>query len=306
MRQLILAGLVFVAAGFPARAGDLADILEPIAQKHAGKVAIAFKHLPSGETYFRGADEVMTTASLIKFPVLVEVYYQLHEGKIKLTDPIKLIQTDMVPGSGVLTNHFSPGITFPLGDAVSLMIAYSDNTATNLVLDKIGIAATGERMAQLGFPNTRINAKVFKGSLTSVDPERTKKYGLGSTTPREMIGLLELLQTDKLVDASSCKAMITLLKKCEDHDKFPRYLPGVAVAHKTGSLDEARTDAGILYLPGGPVALCVMTADNKDHRWCVDNAGNVVCADIAKAVADYCNAKYKAPVKVAEPKSTKP
>ena len=68
----------------------------------------------------------------------------------------------MVPGSGVLTNHFSPGISFPLADAVSLMIAHSDNTATNLVLDKIGIASVGKRMKSLGFPHTSIYAKVFK------------------------------------------------------------------------------------------------------------------------------------------------
>jgi beta-lactamase class A len=288
---------VMLAVAGEVRAEGLADILDPMAKQHAGKVAIAFKHLPSGETYFYHADEPMGTASLIKLPVLVETYFQVHEGKVKLSDPITLRKEDMVPGSGVLTAHFSPGVTIPLSDAVSLMIAHSDNTATNLVLDKIGIASTGKRMTALGFPNTSIYAKVFKRNTTTIDMEKSKKFGLGSTTAREMIGLLELLNSDQLVDAASCKAMVATLKKCEDTLKFPRFLNGVAVAHKTGQVDDARTDAGLLYLKGGTVALCVLTAENKDTRWVVDNEGNLFCAKVAKAVADYCDAKFKPIVK---------
>ena len=293
MPRLLYALLAICCAVAPTRADDLADILNPLAAKHAGKVAIAVKHLPSGQSFYLNADEPMGTASLIKFPVLIETYYQVHEGKIKLSDPVTLHKEDMVPGSGVLTNHFSPGMSFPLADAVSLMIAHSDNTATNLVLDKIGIASVGKRMKSLGFPHTSIYAKVFKRSTSSIDMESSKKYGLGSTTAREMVGLFELLDANKLVDEASCKAMVATLKKCEDIAKFPRYLNGVAVAHKTGSLDDAKTDAGLLYLKGGAVALCVLTADNKDQRWVIDNEGNKLCADVAKAVADYCNGKFK-------------
>lgn len=306
MMRHLCACLMILAMASYARTDELAEILGPIAKKHAGKVAIAFKHLPSGEAYYLDADVPMGTASLIKFPVLIETYYQVHEGKIKLSDPVTLRQEDKVPGSGVLTAHFSPGVTFPLSDALSLMIAHSDNTATNLVLDKIGVASTGKRMKALGFPHTSIYAKVFKRNTSTIDMESSKKYGLGSTTAREMVGLLELLNSDKLVDAASCKAMVGLLKKCEDNAKFPRYLAGISVAHKTGSLDDARTDAGLIYLKGGTVALCVLTADNKDTRWVVDNGGNVICADVAKAVADYCNAKYKPAPKVSADEKAKP
>jgi beta-lactamase class A len=82
--------------------------------------------------------------------------------------------------------------------------------------------------------------------------------------------------------------MIGHLKKCEDKDKFTRYLPaGTAVAHKTGSVSDARTDAGIIYLKTGPVALCVLTNGNEDKSWTPDNAGNQLCAKVAKEVADY-------------------
>jgi beta-lactamase class A len=129
---------------------------------------------------------------------------------------------------------------------------------------------------------------VFKGSTTSVDPARTKQYGLGSTTAREMLTLLELLNKNELVSADSSKAMLEHLKKCDDKDKFPRYLPKeVTVAHKTGTVSAARTDAGILYFKGGPVALVVLTDQNEDKRFVPDNTGNKLCADIARVVVDH-------------------
>ena len=90
MHRLPCAFLFLCFATNSARADDLANILNPLAAKHAGKVAIAVKHLPSGESFYLNADEPMGTASLIKFPVLIETYYQVHEGKIKLSDPVTL------------------------------------------------------------------------------------------------------------------------------------------------------------------------------------------------------------------------
>jgi beta-lactamase class A len=269
-------------------ADSLEARLAPLARAHKGQVAIAVKNLATGESYYQSADEVMPTASLIKLPVMVEVYQQVAEGKVKLSDMVTLHEADKVPGSGILTYHFSEGATFPLRDAVRLMIAYSDNTATNLILDRIGVASTGKRMAGWGFPNTRINAKVYRGSTTSIDPARTKKYGLGSTTAREMAELLERLYRGKLVSPEACKEMIGHLKQCQDKEKIKRFLPArIEVAHKTGAVSDVRTDAGILYLPGGPVVLCVLTARNEDRRWDRDNAGNLLIAHAAQQVYDY-------------------
>jgi beta-lactamase class A len=264
--------------------------LAPLAAAHKGKVAIAVKHLESGESYYFNADEVMPTASLIKVAVLIDTYLQADEGKIQLTDPVTLRNADKVPGSGILTYHFSDGATFPLRDAVRLMIAFSDNTATNLVLDKVGIANVNQRMEAWGYPNTKINAKVFRGSTTSVAPERTRKYGLGSTTAREMAGLMEELQIGERCRPPLKQCILGHLRKNEDKDKFPRLLPpGTALIHKDGSVNEARTDAGILYTPAGPVAICVLTNGNEDRRWQSDNAGNVLCAKVAKEVYDHFN-----------------
>src|SRR5512144_1322125 len=120
---LVLLGLV-VAAG-PAPAADLDALITPLAKEHKGKVAVAVKHLKTGEEFYLDADAVMPTASLIKLPVMVETYWQAAEGKVKFDATLTLTKGDKVPGSGVLTPHFSDGATFPLRDAVRLMVALS-------------------------------------------------------------------------------------------------------------------------------------------------------------------------------------
>jgi len=264
--------------------------LAPLAKAHKGKVAIAVKHITSGESFYLNADEPMTTASLIKVAVMIEVYLQADQGKFKLTDMVTVHENDKVPGSGILTKHFSDGASFSVRDAVRLMMAVSDNTATNLLLDKTGIANVNARMESWGYPNTKINAKVFLGSTTSVDPERTKKYGLGSTTAREMSGLLEELLVSERCRPPLKQCMLQHLRANEDKDKFPRFLPAnVVMAHKTGSVSNARTDAGLMYTPGGIIALCVLTNENRDQGWLQENAGNVLCAKVAKEVYEHFN-----------------
>jgi beta-lactamase class A len=294
MKTKLIPAVLLLSLFSPCRGDEsgLGKRITPLAKAHKGKVAIAVKNLQSGETFFLHGDEVMPTASLIKLPVMIEVYQQAFEGKIKLADMLTLREKDKVPGSGILTYHFSEGAMFSIRDATRLMIAYSDNTATNLLLDKIGIGSTAKRMKAWGFPNTKLHAMVFKGDTTSVFPEQTKKYGLGSTTAREMVGILEKLHQGKLVNPTACKDMLEHLKNCQDKEKINRFLPGkTVVAHKTGAVGGIRTDAGILYLPTGPIALCILTADNVDTRWEPDNAGNVLCGRVAKEVYDYFQQK---------------
>jgi beta-lactamase class A len=284
-RALLIITLTATPALAQAQEKSLADRLMPLIKAHRGKVAVALLHLDDGVSFDCDGDEPMPTASLIKFMVMLEVYQQVAEGKIKLSDTVVLRDSDKVQGSGVLTYHFSDGASFPLRDAVRLMIAFSDNTATNLVLDRIGIPSTNRRMADWGFPNSRIHAKVFRGSTTSIDAERTKKFGLGSTTAKETVGLLKQLYEGKCGDKQATKEMIEHLKKCEDKDKIKRFLPaGVVVANKSGSVNDVKTDAGIMYFSGGPVALCVLTAQNEDRRYHPDNEGNIIIGRIAEQV----------------------
>jgi beta-lactamase class A len=283
------------ASGGGGASSTLESRLRPIIEAHKGKVAVAVKHLGSGESFRYRADQVMPTASLIKFPVMIEAYRQAADKKVDLDSFITLRKEDKVGGSGVLTYHFSDGSTFKLRDAVRLMIAYSDNTATNLVLDAIGIGATAATMEKMGYPNTKIHSKSFRRE-TSVFPERSKLYGLGSTTPDEMIRLCEAVYRKQILSPSACEEMLEHLRACDDRDKLPRPLPeGVKVAFKTGSLADTRTSAGIIEWPGGPVAFCVMSHDNEDKRWVPDNAGNRLCAEIARAVYEHFDRPGTAP-----------
>ena len=257
----------------------------PLIEAHKGKVAVAVKNLESGETFLYDADDQMPTASLIKFTVMLEAYRQAAE-KVELDAPVTL-KADMVPGTGILTYHFSAGATFPFRDAIHLMIVYSDNTATNLVLDLIGIGSTAATMEKLGYPNTKLHAKVFRGA-TSVFPERSKQFGLGSTTAAEMIRLCEALSNKELVSPEACEAMLKHMRACEDKDKFPRFLPpGTKVAFKTGSVDATRTAAGIIECAQGPVALCVLTNGNEDQSWRARQRRQQALRDIAREVFDH-------------------
>lgn len=293
MRFLALVVALLTPALVRADEKSLESRIAPLAKAHKGIVAVAVKNLKTGEEFYLNADRVMPTASLIKLPIMVETYWQAEEGKAKLAESLTLKKADKVQGSGILTSHFSDGATFPLRDAVRLMIVYSDNTATNMVLDQIGLPSTNGRMAKLGLPETRINAKVFRAD-TRIDQERGKKYGLGTTTAREMVQLLELIEGGKAVSSDACKEMLGHLKACDDKEKMTRFLPrGTVVAHKTGSVNATKTDAGIIYSKTGPVALCVLTNENEDQRWVADNAAQVLIGQIARETLEYFGGKEK-------------
>jgi len=273
----------------PGDSPTLETRLKPLFDSHKGKSAVAVKHLMTGESYRLRSDVPMPTASLVKFPVMIEAYRQAAEKKIDLDALVTLKKEDKVPGAGILTPHFSPGAQFPLRDAIHLMIVYSDNTATNLVLDRIGIETTAATMEKMGFPHTKIHSKVFKRE-TSKFPERSKEFGLGSTTADDMVALFEKLHKGDLVSKEASAAMTKSLLQCDDKIKFPRFLPpGTKIAFKTGSVDAVRTCAGIIHTKSGPVAMCVLTAENEDKRWVQDSAGDLLCAKAAKAVWDHFN-----------------
>lgn len=278
-----------------AESAAIAERIRPLIADHQGKVAVAIKHLETGDEFYSNADTPMPTASLIKFPVMVAAYRLVDNGKLDLNRMLTLKAEDKVQGSGILTTNISPGAQISIRDAIRLMIAYSDNTATNLVVEQIGLPTTAATMEKLGLPNTKLHAKVFRGD-TSIYPERSKQFGLGSTTAREMIQLLEMLHQKKVASSESCQAMLGHLLACEDKDKFPRDLPaGTKIAHKTGSVNAVRTDAGILMSPQGPIAVCVLTAENEDKRWTRENAAEILCGRVARAVFDQYQLRQSVP-----------
>ena len=286
MRRFVVVCFLFFTLSEIGWPQSLPERLAPLISAHEGDVAVAVKLLTTGETFSYRADEPMPTASLIKLPVMIEAYRQAAEGKINLADMVTFKDQDKTPGSGILSTHFSDGATFSLRDAIRLMIAYSDNSGTNLVVAKIGLPATTAEMERLGLTNTKLHAFVFR-SNSSIAPERSKQFGLGSTTANEMIRLVEMIQAKKIVTPEACDAMLDHLRHCEDK-RLSRLLPaGIKVAHKTGSVAAVRTDAGLIEAKSGPIAICVLTNNNKDQRWTAENAGEVLTSKIARQVYDY-------------------
>jgi beta-lactamase class A len=257
--------------------------------RHPGRVGVFIKHLEQGESFRFQEREVFPTASLIKLPIMIEVYRQADKGQVKLDDLVTLTDADKVPGSGILTPHFSAGARFSLRDAVRLMMAWSDNTATNLVIDRIGLASTTRTMRDLGLPETRLQSKVFRRD-TSLDVERSRLYGLGSCTAADMVMLLEALHSRKVASESSCEEMLGHLASCQDKNQFPRFLPREAVVrHKTGAVTGVRTDAGLIAGPGGTIAMCVLTRENKSAADGGEDPGEQLCADLAQLAFDHFN-----------------
>lgn len=293
MRRLI-AVLALLAALVPASAAaqnDMAGLrrtLEGIIQPYEGTVGISIQDLATGETLSIRGDEKFPSASLIKVSVLVALLDEVRRGTLRLDDPLTMIARDRVGGSGVL-QHLHGGLQLTVEDAARLMIVISDNTATNLLLDKVPMRAVWAKMDSLGLPATRIHSKTFLRS-TSVAMDSSVRYGLGVTTPDETVRLFALLHRGRAVSPALDSLALSILRQNEDWNKLVRWLPdGASAAHKTGDVDQSRNDCGILYGPDASVALCVMTRENRDTSYAPDNPANLLMARIGAEVYRHFN-----------------
>ena len=291
------------AASHPGPPDPLAAQLEPIIQAHHGKVALYAIQLNTGKSTEYHPDEVVQTASVIKLTVLYEAMEQVRAGKSHWDDKVPLQPGDGVSGSGILLFFDTPQ-NFTLRDILTLMVIMSDNTATNLAIDKLGLDNINARIAWMGLKDTHLYKKIGKPA-TEPMPADQPKFGLGKTTPREMatvmerIGLCELDQkTDRSApisdsDAAICGVAMKMLRNQFYRDTIPRYLEtldstesGSGIASKTGSLNAVRNDVAIVAGKTGPMIISIFTYDNADHGWTADNEGELTIAKLAKAIVE--------------------
>jgi beta-lactamase class A len=248
-----------------------------------GVAGVSVRNLRTGETLSIRGDEPFPTASLIKVAVLVTLLDEVRRGSVGLDERVSLIRRDRVPGSGILFSLDS-GLQPTVGDLARMMISLSDNTATNLLLDKLNIRTVWAKMDSLGLPRTRIHSKVYL-RIASVAPDSSARYGLGVTTPSEMVRLFSLLSEGRANGPALDSLALAMLRDNQDATKLVRWLPEtVTAAHKTGEVDQARNDCGILYGPDAPVAICVMTRENRDTSYAVDNPAHLLIARIGREV----------------------
>ena len=271
------------AAGIHARADTAAlrQTLDSLAGAHRGVVGYTVHALETGEWLERRGDETFPTASLIKVPVLVTVFDLVEQGKLSLGDPLTVLKLDKVPGSGIL-RFLHDNMTVTVRDASWLMTTISDNTATNILLDRIIIRRVWDKMEALGLRNTKVHSKTFLRS-SSVAMDSSVKYGIGVTTPNEMARLFALLADGRAVGARADSVMLDMLAHNEDASKLQRYVSGVHAPHKTGDTDRVRTECTLWVLQSRVVA-CVLTKENADERYSVDSEAQVMMAAMGRAI----------------------
>jgi beta-lactamase class A len=255
--------------------------LDGIAKAHHGVLGYSVMNLDTGERLSLRGDETFPTASLIKVPILVALYDLAAHEQLSLDGPLTVLKIDQVPGSGVL-QFMKPGMVLTVNDAANLMIILSDNTATNLLLDRIAIRRVWDKMEALGLPHTKVHSKTFM-RMTSVAMDSSVKYGLGVTTPNEMARLFALMADGKAVNPAADSAMLAMLANNADGEQMQRYVEGLTVPHKTGSTDSVRTECALFRLQSRVVA-CGMTKQNVDTRYMPDNEAHLSLGKIGAAV----------------------
>src|SRR5580658_6331846 len=224
-----------------------------------GVMGVAIVDLSDGHKYLLHAGDVFPQASSIKICDLAELYRQAQQGKLKLTDLYTVQASDLVPDSDIM-GGLTPGVTrITLRDLATMMVAVSDNSATNVLIDRIGMENVNAMLDSLGLAHTRLRRKMM-------DLDAAKQGRENISTPREMMALLDAIYRGKLLNKESTADFFKVLSTNKD-SWIPRDLPAdVKIANKPGSLEGVRNDSGIVFVEGRPYVICVMTAFLGNER----------------------------------------
>ncbi|MFN2492268.1 MAG: serine hydrolase [Pyrinomonadaceae bacterium] len=251
-----------------------------------GKVSLYAKNLDTGVVYELGGDDRVPTASTIKIAVMIEAFARVAEGKAKWTDELVLTKEKKVGGSGILA-EFGDGLRLTFRDGVTMMMIMSDNTATNLVIDVLSADAINARMNSIGLKETRLMRRVFGGG-ESVEgrKEENKRFGLGRTTPREIVTLLEKLERGEVISPAASKEMLELMKREQGTNGLWRQQWRISKATKSGALDALRSNLGIIYHPRGRIAVAITCNEMPEPNWTVDNPALLLMSRLSEILVD--------------------
>ncbi|MCU1232164.1 MAG: beta-lactamase [Candidatus Solibacter sp.] len=291
MRTAALA--ILFAVALPSQ--PLQDALRARIGDFQGTVSLYAKNLDTGATVGIREALPVRTASTIKLPILLAVTDQVAAGKAKWDEMLTVRAQDKVSGSGVIGAELSDGVQLPVRDVVHLMIVLSDNTATNMILERFTADAVNAYLDRIGIKTTRSMRKV-RGDGTQLKaadgwsaagklPEN-QKYGLGVSTPRDMVTILERLDKGEIVSPEASKEILAVLRRCQDGTGVRRKLSGMTVANKTGALDALRSEVALVYAKGGRIAMAITVDDMPKIDWTPDNPGVLLIADLARILVD--------------------
>ena len=224
-----------------------------------GVIGVAVLDLTDGHRYFLHANDVFAQASSIKICVLVELYRQTQQGKLKLTDLYTVNGADLVPDSDIM-GGLTPGVTrITLRDLATMMVAVSDNSATNVLIDRVGMENVNAFLDSLGLHQTRLRRKMMDLKAATEGRENV-------STPAEMMTLLEALYRGKVLNKEMTEDFFKVLATHKD-SWIPRNLPDdLKIANKPGALEGVRNDSGVIFVEKRPYILCVMTTYLRRER----------------------------------------
>jgi beta-lactamase class A len=226
----------------------LKENIEEILKNVPGNIGLYYKNLNTGATIEINEEESYLAASIIKLPILIETLNQIKDGVIRDDMMITLREEDKVPSCGAL-NYLHNGIEVTIKDLYTLMIVLSDNTATNILINKLGIENINKTMNSLGLKNTRVNRLLY-------DEMEQKKGKENYFSPKEMGLLLEQIYNGELIHEKISEEIQRIMKLQLMDSKIPYLLPeDTVVAHKTGEATGITHDVGIIYSKN-PFILC--------------------------------------------------
>jgi beta-lactamase class A len=234
------------------------DELGRTSEAYRGRVGIYLKDLHTGKTWEYNADQLFPSASLIKVPIMAAVFEKIKLGSITLDTQIKLTRKGRVGGSGSL-KWVREGTSLSVMEIIYKMITESDNTATKMLIDYVGMEYLAATFARLGLEHTNITPEGM--SLTS-GRVRNENF----TTAREMAGLLERIYGGELVNRDASEFMLDVLKHTKSRSRLRKGLPlGWEIGHKTGLLRKSCHDVGIVFSPRGDFVIAVLTSNVPDY-----------------------------------------
>lgn len=224
-----------------------------------GETGLIIKDLRTGITLQQNQDRLFPSASLVKIPIMVACFKAAEEGLISLEENIKLRKTDIVSGSGIL-KRMPRSSMFSVERLIELMITHSDNTATNLLIDRLGLTYLNLSFQEFGLKNTNLSRKMMDF--------RSRQKGLENyTTAEDMAFILEKIYKKEYLCSEFSEKCLEFLKFQQVNDRIPRLLPdGVIVAHKTGLEREVCHDTGIVFTSQGEFLICILTRTNSGTK----------------------------------------
>ncbi|MFA6320316.1 MAG: serine hydrolase [Candidatus Omnitrophota bacterium] len=229
----------------------LAKAVDRVNKGYKGEVAVIVKDLDTGWQIEENKDMPIPSASLVKIPIMMAYFAAAEEGRIKLDDTMELKQSDKTDGSGKLKN--SPaGTVCKIEDLIRLMITESDNTAANMLINKMGMDVLEGYFAKFGLRHTNLSRKMM-------DFKHRKNGVENYTTAQDMANALEKLYRGKFINRDVSQKCLDILADQKVNDRIPRKLPkGVVVSHKTGLENSVCHDVGIVYTDKGDFLICAL------------------------------------------------